>query len=277
MKEQYSKVCSNLIEFYNKYLTDKEILALRKILKIDNYDNLNIIIFINKLIDRVWQMTLTKPNQFVNGKPFTFLVTRDLLPNEFNLSGFDYFKKHSNHFLELIDEKNIIKSVDGINGIIVEIDYLNTFSYPLLPIDFKDKERILAKAKLDLKGIYNISLGLHNYDGYVESSTYFAKEVQLPKIDIAKPLYNYLQNNIILDKIDVNSLANTLIVYYLLENNYNNEIIKVRDQLKKSYKKIIATKYSEYFKRQISLDEFVAEVFKLLENDILLTNIDKLM
>ena len=39
---------------------------------------------------------------------------------------------------------------------IVEIDYANTFSDPLLPIDFLDKKYILAKTKLDVLGIYNI-------------------------------------------------------------------------------------------------------------------------
>lgn len=277
MKEQYSKICRNLIEYYEQYLSNKEIEALRKILTLDNYDNFNIIIFINKLIDRVWQLTLTNPLFYKQGEPFKFLITRDLIPNYFNISGIKDFKKHVNHSLELIDETKIIESVNGINGIIVNIDYINTFSYPLLPIDFKDTDTIWAKTKLDPIGVYNISLNLKNYDISEESSNDFAEETHLPKINFIKPLYNYKKNNKILDKIDSDSLANQIIVYFLVTNNYTKDIVKVRDILKQTYKKEIVKQYTKYFNGHITLEDFSTIVFNLLEHDVSLEKFDKSM
>ena len=277
MKEQYSNVCKNLIEYYEQFLSNKEIEALRKILTLDNYDNFNIIIFINKLIDRVWQLTLTNPLFYKHGEPFKFLITRDLIPNYFNISGIKDLKKHVNHSLELIDETKIIESVNGINGIIVNIDYINTFSYPLLPIDFKNTDTIWAKTKLDPIGVYNISLNFHKYDISEESSTDFAEETHLPKIDIIKPLYNFIKNNKILDKIDSDSLANQIIVYFLVTNNYTKDIVKVREILKQTYKKEIVKQYTKYFNGHITLEDFSTIVFNLLENDVSLEKIDKSM
>ena len=277
MKEQYSKICRNLIEYYEQYLSNKEIEALRKILTLDNYDNFNIIIFINKLIDRVWQLTLTNPLFYKQGEPFKFLITRDLIPNYFNISDIKDFKKNINHSLELIDETKVLETVNGISGIIVNIDYINTFSYPLLPIDFKDNDTIWAKTKLDPIGVYNISLNLKNYDISEESSNDFAQETHLPKIDIIKSLYNFKKNNKILDKTDYDSLANQIIVYFLVENNYKKDIVKVRDILKQKYKKEIIKQYTKYFNGHITLEDFVTIIFNLLETDVLLEKFDKSM
>jgi len=279
MENNYSSACRKMIEHYSKFLTDKEILALNKIIKLDKYDNLNIIIFINKLIDRIWQMTLTKPTNYKSGEPFTFLTTRDLLPNEYNLSGMKDFEKHKSFFLELISDETIINSFDGINGMIVEIDYANTFSEPILPIDLITKKRILSKTKLDVLGIYNISLGLGKYDAEDELTTAFSEITHIPKIDINKTIYNYLKNKTVLDKNDKDSLANIMIVYYLIENNYDKkeEIIKLRDSLKKKYKNIISKKYIECFLTKQDLNTFVNYVFNILEEDPELRIVDKIV
>ena len=64
MQEHYSKVCRQLLEYYPNFLTEREILSIKKIIKLNNYNNINIIIFLNKLLDRIWQMTLTNPDNY---------------------------------------------------------------------------------------------------------------------------------------------------------------------------------------------------------------------
>lgn len=277
MKYDYSTVCKKIISNYSQYLYEKEILALEKILKIDNYDNLNIIIFINKIIDRIWHMTLTNPKNYVEGKPFTFLVTRDLIPIEYNLDGIIDLKKHKKHFLEIVTSDNVTEISNGINGMIVEIDYINSFSEPVLPCDFLEKNFLLKDTLLNILGVYNISLNLAHYDAEEELSDEFAILTNLKKININKAIYNYKKTNKPLTKNDKELLLNVLIVYYLIEKNLDktHEIIHLRDILKNKYKTVIGKEYTKYFNNQITLDDLINYVFNTLDNDIDLQLFDK--
>jgi len=279
MNEQYSNVCTKILENYPNYLTEKEIIAIKKIIKLNNYDNFNIIIFINKIVDRIWNMTLTNPKQFINGKSFTFLVTRDIIPIEFNPKELINLEKKQKHFLELVTHDSIIESSVGINGIIVEIDYINSFSDIVLPCDFIEQKRILANTKLNIQAVFNTSLELGNFDAEEELSNDFASHSNLIKININKALYNYKKNNKILTKNDKDMLANIIIVYYLIENNYDKkfEVIVLREFLKRSYKEYIYKEYIKYFNKKISLDEFMTNIFNTLENEPTLQMFDKTM
>lgn len=277
MNEQYSRVCNKIIENYSNILFKSEIEAIKKIIKINNYENQEVKLFINKLIDRIWTMTLTNPKKFINGQPFIFLVSRDIIPIEYNPSDLENLKKQKKHFLEIITDDSIINSSAGINGIIVEIDYLNTLSEPLLPCDFIDKKYILANTKLDIKGIYNISLNLGNYDAEEELSSDYAIIGNFNKVNINKALYNFIKTNKVLTKNDKDMLANILIVYYLLENNLdkNYKLVELRDILKEQYKTSIFQEYTKYFNNTITLDELINNVFKMLENEPILQMFDK--
>lgn len=279
MKEKYSNVCKKIIEYYSQILEEKEIIAIKKIIQLNNYDNINIIIFINNILDKIWNKTLTLPNEYKEGQCFTFLITRDLLPNEQNFNSMNEFQNKQKYFLELITDETIIETVNGINGFIVKIDYQNSFSEPLLPIDFQNQRSILIKSNLNFLGIYNISLGLKKYDDEEELSTNFAKLVKLPKLDINKALYNYQKNNIILDKTDKESLADIIILYYLIENHIDKkiDIIQLRDELKYQYKNKIAKEYESYFYKTISLDEFINNAFNYLKKSTSVHIVDKKM
>ena len=161
MQERYSKVCRQLLEYYPNFLTEREILSIKKIIKLNNYNNINIIIFLNKLLDRIWQMTLTNPDNYQEGEAFVFLTISNIFPS--NLSDISNITKNSKHFLTLITDKSLLKTSSDTRGFIVEIDYINSFSEPMLPIDFQNDIPIGSKSKLNIKGLYNVSLNIGNY------------------------------------------------------------------------------------------------------------------
>ena len=279
MNNKYSNICSKIIEKYSHFLSEKEIDALKKIIKLNNYDNINILVFINKIVDRIWNMTLTNPKQFINGKPFTILVTRDVIPIEFNENDLKTLEQHKNHFLELVTHDSVVESSIGINGIIVEIDYINSFSDILLPCDFQEQKRILSNTKLNIKGVYNTSLDLGNFDAEEELSNDFAQTSNLIKININKALYNYKKTTKILTKHDKEMLANIIIVYYLIENEYDKkfEVIVLREYLKNTYKDYISKEYIKYFNNKITLNDFMNNIFRTIDNDPTLQTFDKTM
>lgn len=276
MKERYRKVCNTILEHYADNLLEYEINILKKIIKLNKYDNEEIIIFINKIIDRIWNMTLTAPNEYVEGKPFVFLTTKDAAHNVFNKDLLKKINEQDKYSLELITNETILNTSVGINGLIVQIDFLNNPADPVLPIDFQPKKPISVKGNIDIKGIYNISLNLSNYDINEELSDEFASLLYSKKININKPLYYYLEKQKIMSKLDEEILVETILIYYLCENNFK-DVIGLRNQLRTNYKNIIIAKYKEFFKNKISLEEFVTYIFNLLDNEPLLVNVDKLL
>ncbi len=256
---QYISACNKIIENYEQYISENEKEALKKIIKLKN-NNINILLFINKIINRIWSMYLTNPLCYKEGTPFKFLTTRDVIINPYNEKYFKELNTHTNHELEIISEDNLKL---GLSGTIVEIDYLNTLSDPILPCDFENNT-LTTNVKLNVKGIYDISLGIKNYDVEEECCKDFSEIFNIPLISINKAKYN----KDILSKKDVNYLCDTIISYILIKKSVVKDIVKIREELKSKYKKIIHLKYIEYFNNTITLEDLIEYVDLLIEPDI---------
>lgn len=274
MQEHYSKVCRQLLEYYPNFLTEREILSIKKIIKLNNYDNINIIIFLNKLIDRIWQMTLTNPDNYQEGEAFVFLTISNIFPS--NLSDIDGITKNSKHFLTIITDKSLIKTSSDTRGFIVEIDYINSFSEPILPIDFQNDISIGLKSKLNIKGLYNVSLNIGNFQASEQLMNNFSDISGYKLINLNKPLYNQNKNQPILNKTDLENLISEIIINYMVDRKLSFEI-PLKDELIKKYQNLIIKQYSEYFNKKISLEEFILSVYNEMDKELKNEIIDKSM
>ena len=233
MTEQYNNVCTKIIEKYSNLLSKQEIIAINKIKRINDFTDLENFNFINKIIDRIWNMTLTNPQNFIQGEPFIFLVSQEIDPIKYDSNEIENLKQYKKHSLKLITDKSVVESLIGMSGMIVEIDYINSFSDWLLPCDFIEKNEINSTVKLNIKGVYNLSLNLKDIFLEEELTDNYAKLSTLDKIHINKGIYNYKKTNQILTKDDKKQLSSMLIVYYMCKNKLESspDFIKKRDNL----------------------------------------------
>lgn len=266
MDQQYINVCSKILQYYKNLLSEKEIMHLYQIIESNKVEDQ---IFINKLIDRIWHLTLTSKESFKQGEPFTFLVLNGTI-GEIIGTNPHTLTENRRWNLKLITDKNISQE-DLASGYscIVEIDYLNNFSEPILPIDLSENTYI--NGKLNIVSIYTISLNINDYSDV--SAHDFAQSLGLSSIQLIKPIYNQKNENVILTERDKDLLTRNLITDYTCDYHILvSDITPIANELKN----LISKKYEEYYQNQITLEEFYQYVINLIENHPTIKNAERI-
>lgn len=267
MEFSYSSACNKILNYYLNYLSEKDIKALKMIEKLENYNDPETIKFIKQLIEQIWEQTLTKKENYEEGKPFSFLITKDKIPSYALNPSFPEFYSNKPHTIELLTDKNINNYYPESSGFIIKIDFKRDNTPPILPIDFEEGKKIIITSSLQVDASCCFYFNISDYDINACDVSDYSNYFELEKINIHRPLYNYLLKNKILYKEDQDYLAKTIITYFL-DVKYNKvEQVALKNLLAEKYKTVISEKYIEYFHNIITLDDFINFVSNLLENE----------
>lgn len=264
---KYGDVVNDIIIHYRDVISDNELIVLNKIKNyISNIDENKIcdeiISFINRIIDRIWNLTLTSVDEYVLGEPFTFLVkeTRywvedgkiiDVVIDDFKLLSDDSIRNNC------LDEVGVIISPNFTN---------NLRTTPVLPIYFKDKNKHVRKFNYDIVGYYS-STDMFND---ICASNYLinkdSEEKNKKLINIDKTLYRELYDEEVFTLGDIEEIISMYVGKYLEDNNRDilcSESFKLKNNIlhkKRSITKLIMS----YYNKEITKNELESSIYSVI-------------
>jgi len=157
---KYYNVLKDILTYYSGTITDIEkeyvykILFIIKDKKDETISNV-IIIFINNILRKIWDLSLTNIKTYKTGDIFCFL-TRDI-KFYFCIDSLSAKSKTDNEY-SLITEKDIANMNLNTVGNIVEINYEGSIrTEPLLPIYFKDGKRKIEDLSCNTLGSFSLN------------------------------------------------------------------------------------------------------------------------
>lgn len=263
----YFKVVCDILKYYKNYINNNELIILNKLKNIleNKFDEIiddEIIIFINKILDRIWNLTLTDIKDYVLGEPFTFLVkeTRywvedgkiiDVVIDDFKLLNDDSIKNNC------LDEVGVIISPNFTN---------NLRTTPVLPIYFKDKNKHIRKFNYDIVGYYS-STDMFND---ICASNYLinkdSEEKNKKLINIDKTLYRKFYDEEVFTLGDIEEIISMYVGKYLEDNKRDilcNESYKLKNNIlrkKRSITKLIMS----YYNKEMTKNELESSIYSVI-------------
>ncbi len=272
----YYEVALNIERYYKKYLNISELDLLKKIIilikdKKDEEIDIDIINFLNGIMKRIWDDTLTNYKDFDNKGEFKFLVKDYLMLIP---ALFDGYVGDSNEFMY-----RIISDKDIKNKNIEEFGTIGRFQFnsrvtPILPINFKENKSVMVKnAKFVSDAYYCIDIKLNDYDITKDYMKHIASSEKKPTVFIDKIAYRKRQGLQIITKEDIEKLLYNFMVFYE-ENIGKNLSISIKkkiisDILSNEYK-IVLDYFLKYYNNKVTSDDLLGFVFDLFENKMLL-------
>lgn len=289
---KYYDVVKDIIKYYSDVVNNYELETLNRILYIvkdkeNNEVSDEIVYFINRILDRIWNLTLTDIKDFKNGEDFCFLVKEiDVKPmvlvseykeipedkepkilstNIIDGNKVDFVDFNTNEF-KLINNKNIIDININDSGIIVSINYTNNLrTTPLLPIYFKDKLKI--NLNYDVISYYAIDTKLDEIDVVVTGTKEESIKNGLPLIVLDKSLYRENNNIGLISNDDLNEMLMVFILKYTKEKkDLIGKENKLRTLLIKNEKNKLKREIIKYYKKKITKEELVDFMNKIIES-----------
>lgn len=287
---KYYNVVKDIIKYYSNVVNNYELDTLKRIeIIIKNKKDLDvsdeIIFFINRILDRIWNLTLTDINEFKNGEDFCFLIKNiEPVPVENNkniigskleekrvLSSFnienikiDMIDNNVNNF-ELINHNNIINKDLSNYGIIISINYTNNIrTIPLLPIYFNKTLRV--NLNYNVLASYAIDTNLERIDSSLDASKEFSENNKIPMVLINKMLYRENNNEDFISFNDFNDLIIIFIEKYINELNKKELIGYESDLINFMDKKNIKVQFIKYYNNLINKEELKKIMYEIIEN-----------
>lgn len=266
----YLKVIKDIIENYTIYLTKEELINLSNISKTikdindEDIDN-NTIIFINSILNKIWNNTLTNINSFKNGDNFCFLVKN-------KERYFDtYFKDTNKSKIGLLKNTDIIDFDITISGYIIKLNYNgNIKTTPLLPIYFDECFIDVKNFNYDILATYSIDTKLDKYDCLIKEAKEEGKKLNIPYILLDKMLYRKQNNEIILIENDLIEITRIFYANYCHEYN-KDPMFTIRNKkwlLNKKIHKLILDYYIDNKTSLYELQDNIFKIFKKLDENL---------
>ena len=288
---KYNDVVKDIIKYYNKFLTEQELITLKKIeYIIQNKENNDvsdeIVFFLNRILDRIWNNTLTDIKNFKNGENFCFLIKEEdlsIVPQDYeNLTYekpprvlstcsyndilYNYVDLNNDEF-QLITEEDIINMDINNTGLIISINYKNNIrTVPLLPIYFKKKLKV--DLNYDVNGYYAVDTKLEEIDSVFLSTKEDSINNGLPLIMLDKTLYRKNNNNELISNDDLKEIVMIFVLDYF--NYYDEEKLmtnpnKIRDIMLKNDKNNIKREIIKYYNNNITIENLSDYIYELID------------
>lgn len=279
----YSKVALDIEKYYKYLLNKDEVKLLNKInlvikdKKDDDIDD-DVILFLNSLLEKIWENTLTDIDKYKKGDNFCFLIMDYvlLIPAfaEGNVSNFNF------DTFKILTDKNIAsKHIDEF-GTIVKLKFnWNSKSVPILPIYFENKDSLIIKnANYEKIAYYGIDVKLEEYDIIKDYIDKLSQKEKKKALYLDKIYYRKKRNLPILTKDDLEILLQDLIVFY--EENIKKNIdvhtkIQVLDKILNEQHKEVLNIFESYYNNQLSKEKLFEYISNIIEENILSYNKNK--
>jgi len=254
---KYFNVLKDIIKYYNNFISKEEYSIINKILYIirdieDNKIEDDIIIFVNRILDRIWNLTLTDIRNFKVGDNFCFLAKRVNFDIDINDGSVLLGKSYD---YELLTNDNIVESSIDYVYEIVSINYTNNLrTEPLLPIYFKSHKSIKDLNVDSIRCIiFDYTFNKENVGEMLFKSSSKNDNKILFKID--KLFYVRKERGKFITDIDLD----TILISYIPDNFFKQEVIKkVRELATKDVKNLI----NSYMKNEITENELKIAIQK---------------
>jgi len=264
----YIKLLNEMKDNYSNILSTKDIDVMDKMIYLISKSNNkkiggNIKDYINILLDKIWNKTLTNIYDYKSGKEFCFLTQAfDFYPEE------EYAIPQS--FIKLVNDKNI-KSLDlNSVGRILKFNFRLPDSKPILPIHFKNGVIFDSKLKYDVLSFYSLNPNFSDISSTNSLLDDIQEEEKLDIIYIDKIKYNSNE----LDSSDVFNITVDYIGNYLERENLSiNLLPDLRDIILSKYEDKLKELYTKFVKKKIKRNELDEIIYKIIDNEkINLTN-----
>ena len=266
----YCEVVNDIIIYYEDFVTENEMKVLdklkNKLYKLEDKEiSDEIVLFINRIIDRIWNLTLTNVDEYTKGEDFTFLVkeTRYWVEDGKIIDVvIDDFK--------LLTNETITKTCLDEVGVIISPNFTNNLrTTPILPIHLKDKNKHIRKFNYDVVGYYSCT---DLFNGVCAANYLIkkdSKENNKKLINIDKSLYREMNDEEIFTLGDIEEIISMYVGKYLEDNNRDilcDESFILKNNVMRKKRSI--TKYIiSYYNREITKNELETAIYKVISNN----------
>jgi len=266
----YLKVVNDIIRYYRSFLSERELVVLSKIREFikstkDEKISDEIIIFINRILDRIWNLTLTDIKEYKLGEDFTFLVkeTRYWI---YDGNIVDFIKED----FKLITNE-IVKDIplDEIGEIISPNFTNNLRTTPILPIYFEKKDKTVKRFNYDTIGFYSTTEKFKDISAAIDLIKDTSEKKNKEIVYLDKSNYRKQDNLEIFTVGDIEEIISMYVSKYL--DDSNKELLNsISFSLRKSVmrkKRRITKLVLDYYNNELTKEELKKLIYSIIEED----------